>query len=144
MRIMSSRSDRRSESLFKVLGRHWAMTEAAAKAILFVCPTRWDEAELPRVMATGPYRIVPFGTDVSEPPERFDALDFIEGAVAAGKAMAIDGVMASDDYPGSIVAPVIARRLDVCGPDPQSVLLCHHIFLVPVAHWSDGTAAPIM
>jgi ATP-grasp domain len=109
------------------------MTEAAAKAILFVCPTRWDEAELPRVMATGPYRIVPFGTDVSEHPERFDALDFIEGAVAAGKAMAIDGVMASDDYPGSIVAPVIARRLDVCGPDPQSVLLCHHKYYSRIA-----------
>jgi hypothetical protein len=51
------------------------MAATTPKTILLVCPTMWDEAELPRIAATSRYRVLPFGTDVSEHPERFDALD---------------------------------------------------------------------
>jgi biotin carboxylase len=109
------------------------MTAATPKTILLVCPTIWDEAELPRIAAKSQYRVLPFGTDVSEHPERFDAIDFIERAVAASEGKAIDGVMASDDYPGSILAAAIARRLGVPGPDPRSVLLCQHKYYSRIA-----------
>jgi len=79
----------------------------------------WDEAELPRIERTGRCRVLPCGTDVSEHPEQFDALDFIERAVAASEGKAIDGVMASDDYPGSILAAAIACRLGLPGPHPR-------------------------
>lgn len=93
----------------------------------------WDEAELPRIERTGRCRVLPCGTDVSEHPEQFDALDFIERAVAASEGKAIDGVMASDDYPGSILAAAIACRLGLPGPHPRSVLLCQHKYYSRIA-----------
>ena len=54
----------------------------APKTILVICPTMWDEAELPAIEKIGNFRPVPFGTDVSEHPESFDALAFIDQAVA--------------------------------------------------------------
>lgn len=59
-------------------------TAPTCKIILLVCPTMWDEAELPPIVAASRYCVLPFGTDASKHPERFDALDFIERAVAAG------------------------------------------------------------
>lgn len=110
------------------------------KTVLLVCPTMWDEAELKLGSssdanaaingvvnrdAAPSYRVLPHGTDVSEAPERFDAAEFVERTVVdyAGR---IDGVMASDDYPGSIVAAAIARELRLPGPDPATILRCQH------------------
>lgn len=105
----------------------------AAKTILLVCPTMWDEADLPSVVAAGEYRVLIHDTDVSEHPEDFDAIDFIEQAVTAVAVQNIAGVLASDDYPGSIVAAAIARRLELPGPQPATVLLCHHKYYSRVA-----------
>lgn len=96
------------------------------KRIALICPTMWDEAELPRIVSRGGYEVRPFGTDVSENPERFDALGFVEEAINEFRGARIDGVMASDDYPGCIVAAAIASRLNVPGPDPEAILLCQH------------------
>lgn len=43
----------------------------------------WDEAELPHIVEAGGYRVLIYGTDVSEHPEGFDAIDFIDRAVEA-------------------------------------------------------------
>jgi hypothetical protein len=43
-------------------------SRAAVKTILFLCPTMWDEAELPRIIGAGNYRVTTYGTDVSEHP----------------------------------------------------------------------------
>lgn len=96
------------------------------KTVVLLCPTLWDESELPLVTADGRYRVIPYGTDVSEHPERFDALEFIDRVVATFEGQDVHGVMASDDYPGSIVAAAVARRLGLPGPDPERVLLCQH------------------
>lgn len=103
-----------------------APSRGAAKTILLVCPTMWDEAELPPIVAAGAYRAQMHGTDVSEHPEDFDALDFIDRAVQEFAGRPIDGVMASDDYPGSIVAEAIADQLGLPGPALATVLLCQH------------------
>jgi biotin carboxylase len=96
------------------------------RTILFLCPTIWDEAELPRIVGAGRYRVLTYGTDVSEHPEDFDAIDFIDSAVRVVAGQDIDGVMASDDYPGSILAAAIAEKLNLPGPSPETLLLCHH------------------
>jgi biotin carboxylase len=96
------------------------------RTILFLCPTIWDEAELPRIVGAGSYRVLTYGTDVSEHPEDFDAIDFIDSAVRFVAGQNIDGVMASDDYPGSILAAAIAEKLNLPGPSPETLLLCHH------------------
>ena len=108
-------------------------SRTAAKTILVVCPTMWDEAELPHVVGAGGYRVLVYGTDVSEHPEDFDAIEFIDRAAALVAGEHIDGVMASDDYPGSIVGAAIARKLNLPGPSPQTVLLCQHKFYSRVA-----------
>lgn len=117
------------------------------KTVLLVCPTMWDEAELKLASSTdanaainavvnrgdGPsYRVLPHGTDVSEAPERFDAVDFVARTAAEYQGR-VDGVMASDDYPGSIVAAAIARELRLPGPDPAVILGCQHKYHSRVA-----------
>ncbi|HET9653645.1 MAG TPA: ATP-grasp domain-containing protein [Usitatibacter sp.] len=96
--------------------------------ICLVCPTMWDEAELPGAAARAgiPYR--PHGTDVSEDPGAFDALSFIDATAALIRAENLSGVLASDDYPGSIVAAALAHELRFPGPSPEAVLRCQHKF----------------
>ncbi|AJZ56387.1 ATP-grasp domain protein (plasmid) [Paraburkholderia fungorum] len=96
------------------------------KKVALICPTMWDDAELPGVLATTGYEVMPYGTDVSEHPDGFDALSFIDNAVAALRMAGLHGVMASDDYPGSILAAAIAQRLGLPGPGSGKVLLCQH------------------
>lgn len=86
----------------------------------------WDACELPRAAARSGVAVEPYGTDVSERPGEFDALRFIDEAVTSFRARRPDGVMASDDYPGSLVAAAIARELGLRGPDPAAVLRCQH------------------
>ena len=94
--------------------------------VCLVCPTMWDEAELPAASARAgiPYRS--HGTDVSEDPAAFDAPSFIEATAALVREERLCGVMASDDYPGSIVAAALARELGFPGPSPAAVLRCQH------------------
>ena len=86
----------------------------------------WDEAEVPRIVAAGEFGVLAHGSDVSEDPASFDAASFIEATAAMMRAEALDGVMASDDYPGSIVAAALARELGMPGPSPEAVLRCQH------------------
>jgi hypothetical protein len=94
--------------------------------ICLVCPTMWDEAEVPRAAARVGLAVRPFGTDVSEDPASFDAAAFIDSAARAIRGERLAGVMASDDYPGSLVAAALARELGLPGPSPQAVLRCQH------------------
>ena len=125
------------DSLFGLVSQEDSLrpmgTQSGDEKILLVCPTMWDECEIPRVAAGMHCRVLSYGTDVSECPESFDALDFIERAVEVASGQDIDGVMASDDYPGSILAAAIARRLHLPGPSPEAVLLCQHKYYARVA-----------
>lgn len=118
------------DSLFGLVSQDGSLrslgSQSGANTVLLVCPTMWDECEIPHVAAGMRCRVLSYGTDVSEHPEDFDALGFIEHAVSAIAGHAIDGVVASDDYPGSILAAVIARHLKLPGPDPGAMLRCQH------------------
>jgi hypothetical protein len=86
----------------------------------------WDEAELPAIVAADHAHVRTFGTDASEHPETFDADAFIVAAVATIRAEGLEGVFATDDYPGSLVAAAIAHELGLPGPSPEAVLTCQH------------------
>lgn len=98
-----------------------------------VCPTLWDEAEIPGLVASGRYRVRPFGDDASEHPQSFDADAFIDAAARHFEAQGVDGILASDDYPGTPVAAFIAQRLGFPGPSPEAVLLCQHKYYARLA-----------
>src|SRR2546423_9027726 len=71
---------------------------SAPPHICLVCPTMWDEAELPAIVAADHARVRTFGSDASEHPETFDADAFIEAAVAPVRGQRLEGVHATDDY----------------------------------------------
>ena len=102
-------------------------------ALCLVCPTMWDEAEAPAASSRTGIPYVSCGTDVSEDPGAFDALSFIEATAALIRANGLSGVLASDDYPGSIVAAALAHKLGFPGPSPESVLRCQHKFYSRIA-----------
>ena len=108
-------------------------TASEPRRIALICPTMWDEAELPLIASRGGCQVRPYGADVSEHPEDLDALGFIEEAIAEFREAKIDRVMASDDYPGSTVAAAIARRGNGPGPSPEQILLCQHKYYSRIA-----------
>lgn len=110
-----------------------ARVAAAAPCIGLVCPTMWDEAEVPALVASGRYRVRPYGDDASEHPQDFDADAFIDAAVRHFGALGVDGILASDDYPGTPVAALVAQRLGLPGPSPEAVLLCQHKYYARLA-----------
>ncbi len=91
-----------------------------------VCPTMWDDTEMPALVARGRAEIRNYGYDASEDPGRFDALAFVQEATDHFRSHRVDGIVASDDYPGTPTAAVIARALGLPGPSPRAVLLCQH------------------
>lgn len=101
--------------------------------VCLVCPTMWDEAELPAASARTGIPCLAHGTDVSEDPGAFDALAFIASTAALIRAGGLGGVMASDDYPGSIVAAALAQELGFPGPSPEAVLRCQHKYYGRIA-----------
>ena len=57
----------------------------------------------------------------------------VERILASVEGTAIGAVVSSDDYPGSALAAIIAKRLGLPGPDPRIVLICQHKYLSRVA-----------
>jgi biotin carboxylase len=96
--------------------------------VVLICPTGWDEQQLPGVpqRVRDRYRIRTYGPDAEHAPEAFDADAFITTAVAALAAEPVDGVTSSSDYPGGLVAAFIAHELGLPAPDPKAVLTCSH------------------
>src|SRR5262249_10282579 len=52
----------------------------------------------------------------------------IASLIACGQDAAIDGVISTDDYPGSTLASIVAERLQLPGVRPRANLLCQHKF----------------
>lgn len=103
------------------------------RTVLLIGPTTWDATELPRLVTHLGYHIVSAGSDVSEHPESFDALAFIDRAVMEYSGRGLDGVIASDDYPGSLVGAAIAEELGLPGPSMRAVLQCQHKYYARVS-----------
>lgn len=105
------------------------------KRVLLVCPSEWDSAQLPRAQRRwrGKYTVLHYGDNAERSPATFDALSFIQETVRSFRSAGLDGVTSSSDYPGCIVAAIIARELGLPGPDPLSVLRCSHKYYSRIA-----------
>ncbi len=110
-------------------------------AIVLICPNAWDELQLPRALQNWepPFAIDRYGENPEYDPASFDALAFVENAVRDLGESSTVGVVSSSDYPGCLVAAVIAERLDLVGPTPQSMLRCSHKYF---SRLSQQVAAP--
>jgi len=103
------------------------MVGDARRRVLVVLETHWDRKQLEACRAgwEGSIELAfPAPDDVACPFD-FDALGFVERAVAGGLGR-IDGVFSSSDYPGATVAAAIATRLGLPGPRPERVIGASH------------------
>lgn len=74
-------------------------------------------------------QLVPFGPDAEADPGSFDAGRFVDSATEQLARMQVAGVVSSSDYPGCLLAAVIASRMGLPGPAPQAVLRAAHKYL---------------
>lgn len=62
-----------------------------------------------------------------------DPLEEVEVILASVDGQAVTGVISTDDYPGSVLACIVAERLGLPAPKPAVNLLCQHKFQARVA-----------
>jgi hypothetical protein len=118
--------------------------------LLLLCAGGRDLRELSAIDPTGSHRLFrhDYGTDALEElvsgasPHgawlRAPA-DEISAIVGRFGGARLDGVITTDDYPGSTLASVVAKRLGLRGPDPLADLTCQHKLL---SRRAQRTAAP--
>lgn len=104
--------------------------------ILVLCPSHRDYRELARLGTERHHRLmfheyasVALEQLVAPAPQCVplrDVLDEIEGIVDRFARAGLDGVVSTDDYPGSALASVVAQRLGLPGVPPAASLLCQH------------------
>lgn len=115
------------------------------KKVLIICPTPRDFRELPR-LASGKYEIIfdhlsKDWTDAIEAsiyPEptdscTIDILKSIETLYDHYRQQTIDGIASSDDYPGSIIAAILAGSKKLPGADVCTLLTCQHKYYSRIA-----------
>ncbi len=101
------------------------------KNILVICPTQRDYRELSRF--NGAYQFFYSESNPRERLERFDPLSFIEKVVHGIKGKNMHAVIGTHDYPGSMIASIIAEKLGLCGLSLQANLLCQHKYYARLA-----------
>ncbi len=62
-----------------------------------------------------------------------DPMGEVERLLQETKGEAIAAVVSTDDYPGSALASVLAKRLGLPGPEPKAVLVCQQKYLSRLA-----------
>lgn len=100
----------------------------AKKTILVVDINHWDREQLARTDCNWRHKYEPllYEYDPEWCNPNFDAIAFIEDTIKKFRRTPLAGVTSSGDYPGCIVASVIAQARGLPAPTPQSVLACSH------------------
>lgn len=102
--------------------------------VLICFPTLWDRRQLEQCRSIWRNRFsIRFTSPTAEAcPWDFNVVDFIEKTVKNGRGK-VQGIFSSSDYPGASTASIIARELELAGPDPAAVLTSSHKYLSRVA-----------
>lgn len=110
--------------------------------LLVVCATHRDRRELTRMASGHQLTWHEYATDVLEhlvAPRRrrtftiVDPCAEVERLVDVCASMGVDGVVSTDDYPGSALAAIVTERLRLPGTPSVANLLCQHKYLCRVA-----------
>ena len=107
--------------------------------ILVLCPSHRDLRELEKIARQRPLRFhfhdyasldleilaarLPGAAGIVEPGRE------ISGILERFSPRKLHGVISSDDYPGSVMAAIVAQRLDLPGVSPVASLRCQHKYL---------------
>jgi len=96
------------------------------KHIAVVSPTERDIRELGRIADAYGARVSFLGVDASEYLDSLDVNTLIESTIRWCRLHRPDGVLSSDDYPGSVIAHIAARECGLPHTDPAVILGCQH------------------
>lgn len=104
--------------------------------ILVVCPSHRDHRELASIAEAGGMRLrfhdyasIELEEMVAPRPRHVPLAsvhDEIERIVSAAVMAGVDAVVSTDDYPGSMLAAIVADRLGLHGTPVSANLLCQH------------------
>jgi biotin carboxylase len=113
------------------------------RTILVVCPTHRDHRELPLVSPPGvkylhhDYASTSLEDLICNVASRADfaagPLEEMERILDKVAGLRLAAVISTDDYPGSVLAAAIAKRLRLPGPDPGVTAICQHKYLARLA-----------
>ncbi len=105
--------------------------------IFVVCATHRDRREIPALVSTRQHR--PLFHDYAslaledlvadEQPEEISIDDpeaEIEHILSLCEKENVDAILSTDDYPGTALSSIAARRLGLRGVSPAANLLCQH------------------
>lgn len=114
-----------------------------AENFLLLCPTHRDDRELSRLARSGAnYVRHDYASLALEEltvagsmmrvkiPDPIEEIERILASITNG---AITGVVSTDDYPGSTLATVVAKNLNLPGAEPAVNLICQHKYLSRLA-----------
>lgn len=107
------------------------------KKILLLCPTERELRELPRISSRLDCEIIydSFDDDyfdkfLGEDPDlnqpTLNIVELIERTIEKYAQANLDGVTSGVGYPGMSAVSIIASRLGLPGPSPESIMLCEH------------------
>lgn len=107
------------------------------KRVIVICPTGRDKRELSYQHVSAGYEIL-FNRYHQEEYERvicpgfgsltytFNPELFIEDVIKKDSQQKIDGLLSTEDYPGAVLASIVAQKIGLASALPAAVLLCQH------------------
>lgn len=101
------------------------------KRVLFLFPTAWDAQQLAVCESAGFEAVFASPSD-EDCPARLDVGRYV-AELAREHRGRIGGVLTSSDYPGPIVAALLARELELPGPDVRAVVRASHKYYARLA-----------
>ncbi len=96
------------------------------KNIVIICPTVRDLREISLLKNKYDYNFIFYGKNPREDLGSFNAGAFISMFLEDFEDKNIDGIIGTHDYPGSIIAAILAGKLGLCGVKPEVILNCQH------------------
>lgn len=103
------------------------------KRILVIGPSVWDKEALALPHVAKGHHFTFIGEEFQQRPSllaglRFDVFGFIRRAVAEHRSSQLAGVVGTGDYPGCMLAPLVASELGLPAPKAQDVVVLSHKF----------------
>ncbi|MEX0849246.1 MAG: ATP-grasp domain-containing protein [Candidatus Dependentiae bacterium] len=106
------------------------------KNILVVCPKDRDRQELKQFNDKYNIQFHPFDTTQfrsfiykKKAGNAINSANIVDDIIFYIKKHNIDGILSSDDYPGSLFASIAAQECNLVAPTPNSIILCQHKYL---------------
>lgn len=98
------------------------------KNIVIICPTKRDFREIEKISVEKQYRhnYIFYGQNPRESLSAFDPNRFIEKFEKHFEDVSLDGIIATHDYPGSILASILSEKLNTAGVGVLPNLVCQH------------------